>query len=74
MARHTGHSWPTEVVAQATKHGVERLILTHFNPLVSHTDPVDLRGVLQKRRLENTPEQAPRLIELARDNMAFDLI
>jgi hypothetical protein len=24
--------------------------------------------------LENTPEQAPRLIELARDNMAFDLI
>lgn len=74
MARHTGHSWPTEVVAQATKHGVERLILTHFNPMVSHPDPVGLREVLQKRRLENTPEQAPRLIELARDNMAFELI
>ena len=74
MARHTGHSWPTEVVAQAAKHGVERLILTHFNPMVSHSDPVGLREVLQKRRSENTPEQAPRLIELARDNMAFELI
>jgi hypothetical protein len=35
---------------------------------------VGLREVLQKRRLENTPEPAPRLIELARDNMAFELI
>jgi len=69
MARHTGHSWPTEVLAQAVNHGVKRLVLAHFNPMVSGQDPVGLKPLL-----DNPAIRRPSFIELARDKSSYDLL
>ncbi|MFM8571525.1 MAG: MBL fold metallo-hydrolase [Pirellula sp.] len=69
MARHTGHSWPSAVVSQASKHSVERLVLAHFNPMVPGPDPVGIAAVLDTRSI-----QKPRCVELATDNKVFDLL
>lgn len=68
MARHTGHSWPSAVLSQACRHGVARLILAHFNPMVPGIDPVDLG-----RLLEESSIRLPEFLELARDNTSYDL-
>jgi len=68
MAIHTGHSWPSEVLSVASKNGIQRLILSHFNPMVAGSDPVGLRQVL-----DNPMVKSPRLVELAKDNAVYDL-
>jgi ribonuclease Z len=68
MALHTGHSWPSAVVANAATHGIGSLVLTHFNPMVEGTDPVGLRRVLEK-----TSVRSPGFVELAQDNSVYDL-
>ncbi|MFM8189621.1 MAG: MBL fold metallo-hydrolase [Pirellula sp.] len=69
MARHTGHSWPSAVLANSAKHGVERLVLTHFNPMVQGLDPVGLEPILGQSKARPV-----RWIELAQDNTVYDLL
>lgn len=44
MAVHTGHSWTSEVLQAALEHGIERLILTHLNPMADDRDPLGFAG------------------------------
>jgi ribonuclease BN (tRNA processing enzyme) len=68
MARHTGHSWPSEVLSVASVNGIQRLILTHFNPMMAGLDPVGLGKVL-----DNPGTKSPPLVELAQDYAIYDL-
>ncbi|MEI8210901.1 MAG: MBL fold metallo-hydrolase [Planctomycetota bacterium] len=68
MAIHTGHSWTTAVLENAYRHGIRRLILTHFNPLAHDDDPIDLVGATARLR-GKTPEQ----ILLANDSDVIEL-
>jgi ribonuclease BN (tRNA processing enzyme) len=68
MAIHTGHSWTSAVLSAAKDHGVDRLILTHLNPLAEDRDPIGLEA--SKRALgTHFPDQ----IYLAEDGKSFDL-
>lgn len=42
FAELTGHSWASAVLAQAKKHRIKNLILTHLNPLRAGEDPLEL--------------------------------
>jgi ribonuclease BN (tRNA processing enzyme) len=69
LARHTGHSWPSAVIAKAAEYDVEHLVFTHFNPKVDRVDPIDLGRVLV-----NSKVRSPRWIDLAQDNAVYDLL
>jgi len=69
MARHTGHSWPSAVISAAKKHGVERLVLAHFNPMVGGSDPVGIQALVGDSLIGR-----PGFLDLARDNTVYDLL
>jgi ribonuclease BN (tRNA processing enzyme) len=68
MAERTGHSWTSAVLENAYKHGIQRLILTHVNPLADDRDPIGLAAATA-RLGSRTPSQ----ILLASDSTVVDL-
>ncbi len=68
LAIRTGHSWTSAVLENAYKHGIERLVLTHVNPLAEDADPVGLAEATA-RLGQRTPSQ----IILASDSRVIDL-
>jgi len=68
LAERTGHSWTSAVLENAYQHGIQRLVLTHFNPLREDNDPVGLAESTAKLG-NRTPQQ----IHLANDSTIIDL-
>lgn len=65
FAVQTGHSWPSVVIEGAKKARVKKLILTHFDPLMSHVTPLgdDQAGI--------SSEELP--VEIASDRSIFSI-
>lgn len=68
LAIKTGHSCLSDVLENAFRARISKLLLTHFNPLSLSDDPVGLE-LVTSRNLKRTPEQ----IALATDGMILDL-
>ncbi|MCY2973465.1 MAG: ribonuclease Z [Planctomycetota bacterium] len=68
FARMTGHSWTSAVLKGAKKARVQRLVMTHLQPLSENADPVDLAGSLAKHR-----DLGPDQIILADDLLCIEL-
>jgi ribonuclease Z len=68
MAIQTGHSWTSAVLKNAAQHGIQRLILTHVNPLAPDADPIDLAAATA-RLGGHTPEH----IVVANDSAVIEL-
>lgn len=68
IAHRTGHSWTSAVLENAHRHGIERLILIHVDPLAPDPDPIDLASATA--RLGN---RTPAQILLANDSTVVDL-
>lgn len=67
LAIRTGHSWTSAVLENAARK-IRRLLLSHFNPLETGLDPIEL-GAATAKNLKRTPEQ----ILLASDLLIVDL-
>lgn len=68
LAIRTGHSWTSAVLENAAHAKIRRLLLSHFNPLETGIDPIELDAATAKN-LKRTPEQ----ILLASDLLIVDL-
>ena len=68
LAIKTGHSWTTGVLESATKAGVQRLILTHINPLAADSDPLGLGDLNEKAASHHLQE-----LIVARDSLILDI-
>jgi ribonuclease Z len=68
LAEKTGHSWISAVLENAHRHGIQRLILMHINPLETDPDPIALAAATA-RLGARTPAQ----ILLATDSTVIDL-
>jgi ribonuclease BN (tRNA processing enzyme) len=68
FATMTGHSWTSAVLEGAKRARVQRLVLTHFQPMNESSDPVDLAATLAKHR-----DQGPDQIILADDQLCIEL-
>jgi ribonuclease BN (tRNA processing enzyme) len=68
MAERTGHSWTSAVLENAYKNGIERLILTHVNPLANDLDPIGLAEATAKLGRRTPPQ-----VLLAGDSTVVDL-
>lgn len=81
LAVHTGHSWTSAVLQAALEHGIERLILTHLNPLADDKDPLgfaDGSGTLWSQRSLDSRraycgDAASRKLHVATDSLVLDL-
>jgi len=81
MAVHTGHSWTSEVLKAAAAHGIERLILSHLNPLADDKNPLGLvemsefvsNGELVDARREYLGAKATKTLHVATDSLVLDL-
>jgi len=68
LAIKTGHSWTTAVLQAAFKARIQRLLLSHFNPLAEGMDPIQLTESTAAS-LRETPSE----ILLATDGLVLDL-
>jgi ribonuclease BN (tRNA processing enzyme) len=68
FAKLTGHSWTTGVLQGAKQARVQRLVLTHVQPMNESSDPVGLATTLAKHR-----ELGPEEIILADDHLCLEL-
>jgi ribonuclease BN (tRNA processing enzyme) len=68
LAEQTGHSWTSAVLENAYKHGIQRLVLTHVDPLADDSDPLGLDEAM--RRLGH---RVPSRTLLADDSLILDL-
>ena len=68
LAIKTGHSWTSAVLENVAKAGINRLILTHINPLAGESDPLGLANATAKLA-QRTPPQ----IMVASDSSIIDL-
>jgi ribonuclease BN (tRNA processing enzyme) len=68
LAIKTGHSWTTGVLESATGAGIQRLILTHINPLAMDSDPLGLLDSDAKVAVYPLKE-----LIVARDSLVLDI-
>jgi ribonuclease Z len=68
LAIKTGHSWTSSVLKNTIKARIERLILTHINPVADDRDPVGL-----SKALSALPHPPPSKIVVAKDSLVIDL-
>lgn len=68
MAERTGHSWASAVLENAYKNGIQRLILTHVNPLGNESDPIGLADATAR-----LGPRTPAFLLLADDSSVVDL-
>jgi ribonuclease Z len=68
LAIKTGHSWRSAVLECAHQHQIERLILTHINPLANDEDPLEMANAVAKEGVNS-----PSRLVVAKDSMVIDL-
>jgi ribonuclease BN (tRNA processing enzyme) len=68
LAIKTGHSWTSAVLESASHARIQRLILTHINPLAEDSDPLELPTASP-----DAMPQVPPTFVIAKDSMVIDL-
>lgn len=68
LAIKTGHSWTSSVLKNTANAGIDRLILTHINPVADEADPLKLTAALAQ-----LPNLTPAKIIVANDSTVIDL-
>lgn len=68
LAIKTGHSWTSAVLECAAQAHIQRLILTHINPLAGNKDPLEI-----DKYLEQGGNHLPSKLVIAQDSMVIDL-
>lgn len=68
LAIKTGHSWTSAVLDNACRAKINRLILTHINPLANQQDPLGLEAIRQRGEVA-----IPSKLIIAEDSMVIDL-
>jgi ribonuclease Z len=69
LAIKTGHSWVTAVLECAVAADVQRLILTHINPLADEQDPLEMISAIRAGAIHKPPK-----LLVANDSLVVDLL
>lgn len=68
FAEMTGHSHISPILKQFRRHRIDRLILTHLNPLADKDDPIELQ-----QACDRDEEATCRMIDIAQDLQVLKL-